>query len=41
MTMEDALLDNDRVQYFRGNTNAILSAVLEDGIDIKAYFPWS
>ncbi|KIM80657.1 glycoside hydrolase family 1 protein [Piloderma croceum F 1598] len=39
--MKEALLDHDRVQYFRGTTNALLSAVVEDGVDIRAYFPWS
>lgn len=39
--IKEALLDHDRVQYFRGTTNALLSAVVEDGVDIRAYFPWS
>ncbi|CAE6430043.1 unnamed protein product [Rhizoctonia solani] len=37
----DALADKDRVEYFDGNTKAVLAAVNEDGVDIKAYFPWS
>ncbi|KII91962.1 glycoside hydrolase family 1 protein [Plicaturopsis crispa FD-325 SS-3] len=41
MAKEEALLDHDRVQYFRGTTNALAQAVLEDGVDIRAYFPWS
>lgn len=39
--MEEALLDHDRVHYFRGTTQAVKSAVLEDGVDVRAYFPWS
>jgi beta-glucosidase/6-phospho-beta-glucosidase/beta-galactosidase len=41
LPMKDALFDHDRIQYFRGTTNALLSAVVEDGVDIRAYFPWS
>ena len=33
--------DTDRVEYFRGNTDALLKAKFEDGVDIRAYFPWS
>lgn len=39
--MEDALQDNDRVNYFKGITNALKNAMLEDGVDVRAYFPWS
>ncbi|KAK7027949.1 Beta-glucosidase 1B [Paramarasmius palmivorus] len=38
---EEALKDHDRVQYFRGTTAALLNAVVEDGVDVRAYFPWS
>ncbi|KAI0767555.1 beta-glucosidase [Fomes fomentarius] len=41
MSVEHALADHDRVQYFKGNTAAILAAVNEDGVDIRAYFAWS
>ncbi|KAK0229748.1 glycoside hydrolase family 1 protein [Armillaria nabsnona] len=41
MPLEQALLDHDRVQYFRGTTSALLAAIHEDGVDIRAYFPWS
>lgn len=41
MTVEQALQDYDRVEYFRGMTAAICGAVLEDGVPVKAYFPWS
>ncbi|XP_006455043.1 hypothetical protein AGABI2DRAFT_194744 [Agaricus bisporus var. bisporus H97] len=38
---EQALVDTDRVNYFRGTTASLLAAINEDGIDVKAYFPWS
>lgn len=41
MTVDQALQDYDRVEYFRGMTAAVYAAVLEDGVDVKAYFPWS
>ncbi|KAI0030154.1 beta-glucosidase [Vararia minispora EC-137] len=41
MSLEDALHDADRVEYFRGMTDAIARAVAEDGVDVRAYFPWS
>ncbi len=41
MPLEQALADHDRVQYFKGNTAAILAAVNEDGVDIRSYFAWS
>ena len=41
MPIEQALADHDRVQYFKGNTEAILAARNEDGVDIRAYFAWS
>ena len=41
MPLEQALADHDRVQYFAGNTAAILAAREEDGVDIRAYFAWS
>ncbi|KAB5590216.1 Beta-glucosidase [Ceratobasidium theobromae] len=37
----EALADKDRVEYFDGNTKAILQAVNEDGVQIMSYFPWS
>ncbi|KIJ64974.1 glycoside hydrolase family 1 protein [Hydnomerulius pinastri MD-312] len=39
--IEEALQDNDRVNYFKGTTSALKAAVLEDGVDVRAYFPWS
>ena len=41
MPLEQALADHDRVQYFKGNTAAILAARNEDGVDIRGYFAWS
>lgn len=41
MPREQALQDTDRVEYFKGNCEAILAAVNEDGVDVRAYFPWS
>ncbi|KAF8478828.1 glycoside hydrolase family 1 protein [Gautieria morchelliformis] len=41
MPLAQALQDDDRVEYFRGYAEALLAAVTEDGVDIKAYFPWS
>lgn len=41
MTIDQALQDYDRVEYFRGMTAAIYGAVLEDGVPVRAYFPWS
>lgn len=39
--IEEALQDNDRVNYFKGITASLKAAVLEDGVDVRAYFPWS
>ncbi|KAH7920871.1 glycoside hydrolase family 1 protein [Leucogyrophana mollusca] len=39
--IEEALQDHDRVNYFRGTTSALQAAVNEDGVDVRAYFPWS
>lgn len=41
MPVEQALQDADRIEYFRGMTGALQAAVVEDGVDVKAYFPWS
>ncbi|KAG2085397.1 glycoside hydrolase family 1 protein [Suillus discolor] len=40
-SIEEALQDTDRVNYFKGNTASLKAAVLEDGVDVRAYFPWS
>ena len=36
-----AVHDTDRVEYFRGNCEALLAAITEDGVDIRSYFGWS
>jgi hypothetical protein len=41
MPLAEALKDKDRVNYFRGATDAVLKAINEDGVDIRSYFPWS
>ena len=41
MPLVDALADKDRVEYFDGNTKALVAAVFEDGVKIESYFPWS
>jgi len=41
MSVEDALRDEPRVQYYRGVTQSLLSAIIEDGVDVRAYFAWS
>ncbi|KAG8851643.1 Beta-glucosidase 1B [Tulasnella sp. 330] len=39
-TVEQAVNDVDRVNYFEGNLKALLGAI-DDGVVIKSYFPWS
>lgn len=39
--LAEALLDHERVHYFQGSTSALLSAIHEDGVDIRAYMGWS
>ncbi|EPS97428.1 hypothetical protein FOMPIDRAFT_48442 [Fomitopsis schrenkii] len=41
MSLEEALQDTDRVEYFDGYANAMLQAVTEDGVSVKGYFGWS
>ena len=41
MPREVAIADKDRVHYFEGTTRSLLAAIREDGVDIRAYFPWS
>jgi len=41
MLINQAVNDADRVEYFRGNCEALLAAIIEDGIDIRSYFAWS
>lgn len=37
----DALEDTDRVEYYSGVLDSVMAAVFEDGVDLRAYFPWS
>ncbi|KAF8550222.1 glycoside hydrolase [Imleria badia] len=39
--LEEALQEYDRVNYFKGTTAALKAPVLEDGVDVWAYLPWS
>ncbi|KAJ2930983.1 hypothetical protein H1R20_g6108, partial [Candolleomyces eurysporus] len=39
--IEEAVHDTDRIEYFRGYTNALLEAVNKDGVDVRSYFAWS
>ncbi|TFK52902.1 beta-glucosidase [Heliocybe sulcata] len=41
MPLEQALKDTDRIEYFKGNCEALVKAVHEDGVDLRGYFPWS
>jgi beta-glucosidase len=41
LSIEDALKDTDRLEYYRGNLEAMLQTVLEDGVEVKSYFAWS
>ncbi|KAJ3732805.1 glycoside hydrolase family 1 protein [Lentinula guzmanii] len=41
MPLEEALNDTDRVHYFEGTTRVLQQAIHEDGVDVRAYFPWS
>ncbi|KAF8999138.1 beta-glucosidase 1A [Cyathus striatus] len=38
---EKAVHDADRVDYFKGYTQALLEAVNLDGVDVRSYFAWS
>jgi beta-glucosidase/6-phospho-beta-glucosidase/beta-galactosidase len=41
MPIDQAINDTDRTEYFRGNCEALLAAITEDGVDIRSYFAWS
>ncbi|PPQ87691.1 hypothetical protein CVT25_011458 [Psilocybe cyanescens] len=41
LSLPEVLHDTDRVEYFRGYTNALLEAVVEDGVLVKGYLAWS
>ena len=40
-TAEEAANDTQRVMYFANYTSEVLSAILEDGVDVRGYFAWS
>ncbi|KAG6849905.1 hypothetical protein H0H93_003919, partial [Arthromyces matolae] len=40
-TAAEAVNDTDRVEYYRGYTQAVLEAINQDGVDIRSYFAWS
>lgn len=41
MPLSEALNDTDRLEYFRTHCEALLTAIHEDGADVRGYFPWS
>ncbi|KAI0084718.1 intracellular family 1 beta glucosidase [Irpex rosettiformis] len=41
LSLEEAINDIDRQDYFAQYTKALLEAVTEDGVDVKGYFGWS
>ena len=40
LPVQQAINDTDRVNYFKGNLEALLGAI-DDGVVIKSYFGWS
>lgn len=40
MTIEEAVHDTDRVEYYKGYIGAMLDAYAE-GVDVRSYFAWS
>ena len=41
MSIDKAIKDRDRVQYYSGYVNAMLDALTEDNVDVRSYFAWS
>ncbi|KJA16644.1 glycoside hydrolase family 1 protein [Hypholoma sublateritium FD-334 SS-4] len=41
LSLPEVVHDADRVEYFRGYSNALLEAVVLDGVPVKSYFAWS
>lgn len=39
--VEQAIQDEERVNYFKGATDTLLSALNDDGVDIRGYLAWS
>ncbi|CAK5280819.1 unnamed protein product [Mycena citricolor] len=40
-TREEAIKDTDRVNYYRGVTASLQSAIHDDGVDVRCYLAWS
>ncbi|KAI0070535.1 beta-glucosidase 1A [Panus rudis PR-1116 ss-1] len=41
LPVDQAIHDNDRVEYFQQYTHALKEAVTLDGVDVRGYFGWS
>ncbi|KAF8970234.1 glycoside hydrolase family 1 protein [Flammula alnicola] len=41
LSLPEVIHDVDRVEYFRGYTEALSQAVNHDGVPVKSYFAWS
>ena len=41
LTAEQAANDTQRVMYYANYTSSVLSAIREDGVDVRGYFAWS
>lgn len=41
LAVPEVLHDTDRVEYFKGYTEALLQAINTDKVPIKSYFAWS
>ncbi|KDQ22429.1 glycoside hydrolase family 1 protein [Pleurotus ostreatus PC15] len=41
LSVEEAIHDGDRVEYYRAYSQALLDAVCTDAVDVKGYFGWS
>ena len=41
MAFEQALEDNDRIEFYQGALENVLKSVREDDVDVRAYFGWS
>lgn len=41
LSLHDAVHDEERIRYYHGYLEALKSAVIEDGVDVRSYFGWS
>lgn len=41
MPIQQALKDDERIDYFKGATDTLIKAIHDDGVDIRCYFSWS